>query len=222
MKISPSLMCMDLTKFQYQIESLEEHVDYYHVDIMDGHFVNNLALSSDFVKQVKNISKTKIDAHIMSDKPEIFVDQLIEYKADVISIHSEVINGKAFRLIDKIKSAGIEIGIVLNPETNLSEIKTYIEKIDLLTLMTVDPGFAGQPFIPEMVDKIKEAKKLKETNNYKYKIQVDGSCNKKTYKILSDAGTEIFILGSSGLFGLADDINESVEIMKKELEEELK
>lgn len=205
-KIAPSLMCMDLLNVKKQIEILDNYCDYYHADIMDGHFVKNICLSIDFIKQLRTITTKPIDCHLMTTNPENYIDELIKAKVDYISLHVETINGQAFRLIDKIKSANLGFGIVLNPETNFSCSLAYLSLVDLITIMTVDPGFAGQKFIENSVFKIKEIKEYKKNKNFSYKIAVDGSCNKKTYSTLKNAGAECFIVGSSGLFSLDDDL----------------
>lgn len=217
---SPSLMCMDLTKFSEQIESLNERADMYHVDVMDGHYVKNITLSPFFIEQLKKVATLPIDAHLMVEKPEDFIAMIIDAGADYISLHAETIDRDAFRLIHQIKNAGRKVGIVLNPATPLSYISEYIHLIDKLTIMTVDPGFVGQSFITEMIDKIKQAKQLKEENGYQYLIEVDGSCNEKTFKCLAEAGNEVFIIGASGLFNLDEDIDEAwlkmLEIFNRE------
>ncbi|MBD3107158.1 ribulose-phosphate 3-epimerase [Bacillus sp. AGMB 02131] len=217
---SPSLMCMDLTKFSEQIESLNERADMYHVDVMDGHYVKNITLSPFFIEQLKKVATLPIDAHLMVEKPEDFIGMIIDAGAEYISLHAETIDRDAFRLIHQIKDSGRKVGIVLNPATPLSYISEYIHLIDKLTIMTVDPGFVGQSFITEMIDKIKQAKQLKEENGYHYLIEVDGSCNEKTFKCLAEAGNEVFIIGASGLFNLDEDIDEAwlkmLEIFNRE------
>ncbi|MBU8879251.1 ribulose-phosphate 3-epimerase [Bacillus sp. FJAT-29790] len=221
-KFSPSLMCMDLTNFKEQVEILNERADFYHVDIMDGHFVKNITLSPFFIQELKKISTLPIDAHLMVEKPEDFVEMTIDAGADYISLHAETINGKAFRAIQKIKERGKKFGVVLNPETPIEAIETYIHHIDKLTIMTVDPGFAGQKYIPEMIEKIQKAKQLKEENNYKYLITIDGSCNKNTFKELVDAGAEVLIIGSSGLFNLDKDVDKAWDKMMDTFGNEVK
>ena len=213
-KFSPSLMCMDFLRVQEQVDVLNDLCDYYHADIMDGHFVKNLCLSLDFVAAVKSIAKKPIDCHLMTTNPEDYVDPLIAIGADVISPHAETLGGQAFRLIGKIKGAGKGFGLVLNPETELSAAKAYLGHVDLLTIMSVDPGFAGQKFIDEVLDKISEAAEWKEKYGYTYEIAVDGGCNQTTYKKLHNAGTECFIVGSSGLFGLDSDLSSAWRKMK--------
>ena len=206
MKFSPSLMCMDLLNMKEQVEILNERADFYHVDIMDGHFVKNITLSPFFVSNLKRISKLPIDVHLMTEYPDDYIEELAKSGADYICPHAETINKDAFRIINKIKSFGCKAGIVLNPATPIEWIKYYIHLLDKITVMTVDPGFAGQPFIPEMLDKIKELKELKEKNGYEYLIEVDGSCNERTFDILTEAGAEVLIVGSSGLFNLDSDL----------------
>ena len=206
MMFSPSLMCMDLLSMKEQVEILNERADFYHVDIMDGHFVKNITLSPFFVSTLKRISKLPIDVHLMTEYPDDYIEELAKSGADYICPHAETINKDAFRIINKIKGFGCKAGIVLNPATPIEWIKYYIHLLDKITVMTVDPGFAGQPFIPEMLDKIKELKELKEKNGYNYLIEVDGSCNERTFDILTEAGAEVLIVGSSGLFNLDSDL----------------
>ena len=206
MMFSPSLMCMDLLSMKEQVEILNERADFYHVDITDGHFVKNITLSPFFVSNLKRISKLPIDVHLMTEYPDDYIEELAKSGADYICPHAETINKDAFRIINKIKGFGCKAGIVLNPATPIEWIKYYIHLLDKITVMTVDPGFAGQPFIPEMLDKIKELKELKEKNGYNYLIEVDGSCNERTFDILTEAGAEVLIVGSSGLFNLDSDL----------------
>ena len=142
----------------------------------------------------------------MTEYPDDYIEELAKSGADYICPHAETINKDAFRIINKIKGFGCKAGIVLNPATPIEWIKYYIHLLDKITVMTVDPGFAGQPFIPEMLDKIKELKELKEKNGYSYLIEVDGSCNERTFDILTEAGAEVLIVGSSGLFNLDSDL----------------
>ena len=206
MMFSPSLMCMDLLSMKEQVEILNERADFYHVDIMDGHFVKNITLSPFFVSNLKRISKLPIDVHLMTEYPDDYIEELAKSGADYICPHAETRDKDAFRIINKIKGFGCKAGIVLNPATPIEWIKYYIHLLDKITVMTVDPGFAGQPFIPEMLDKIKELKELKEKNGYNYLIEVDGSCNERTFDILTEAGAEVLIVGSSGLFNLDSDL----------------
>ena len=173
---------------------------------MDGHFVKNITLSPDFVKAISKAVKIPMDCHLMVTDPDDYIESLAQAGAGYICPHAETINSDAFRIINKIRANGCKVGVVLNPATPLSYIQHYIHLVDKITIMSVDPGFAGQPFIREMLDKIAEAKRLKEEHGYKYIIEVDGSCNANTFKDLAAAGTECFIVGSSGLFNLDEDL----------------
>lgn len=203
---NPSLMCMDLLDIKNQIEILNTRADFYHVDIMDGHFVKNITLSPDFCKAIRPVTALPLDCHLMVTNPDDFIEPLAKAGAGYICPHAETINSDAFRIINKIRSLGCKVGVVLNPATPVSYIQYYIHLVDKITVMSVDPGFAGQPFIREMLGKIRELKELKEKNGYSYLIEVDGSCNVNTFKDLSEAGVEVFIVGSSGLFNLDADL----------------
>lgn len=180
---NPSLMCMDLLNIKEQLQILNTRADFYHVDIMDGHYVKNITLSPDFCKAIRPVCRIPLDCHLMVTTPDDFIEPLAKAGAGFICPHAETINADAFRIVNKIRSLGCKVGVVLNPATPVSYIQHYIHLLDKVTVMTVDPGFAGQPFIREMLDKINELKVLKEEKGYKYLIEVDGSCNEKTFGI---------------------------------------
>lgn len=217
--ISPSLMTMDLDQFKEQITFLSEHVDSFHIDIMDGHFVPNLSLSPWFIQQTRKLSNTEMSAHLMVTDPTFWVQQLIDIKCEFICMPAECINGTAFRLIDQIHAAGLKAGVVLNPETPVSDILPYIEILDKVTIMTVDPGFAGQRFLVKMLDKITELRELRDAHSYQYLIEMDGSTNKEHWKVIHDAKPDIYVIGRSGLFNLTDNIESSWQQMVNEFEE---
>jgi D-allulose-6-phosphate 3-epimerase len=218
-RFSPSLMTMDLDKFKEQIEFLNDHVDSYHIDIMDGHYVPNITLSPWFMEEVRKISKLPMSAHLMVMDQSFWVNQLIEMKCEWICMHVELLDGLAFRLIDQIHDAGLKAGIVLNPETPIETIFPYIELVDKITIMTVDPGFAGQRFISSTLDKIVALRKLREEKGYNYVIEMDGSSNRKSFKEIDAADPDIYIVGRSGLFGLDESIEKAWNIMKTDYEE---
>lgn len=199
-KISPSLMCMDLMNIGTQLAFFNQHADLLHVDVMDGHYVKNITLSAFFIEQIRPHTTLPIDVHLMVETPTDFIEQMAKAGADYICPHAETINTNAFRVINQIHQLGKKVGIALNPATPIESISAYIHLLDKITVMTVDPGYAGQPFIPEMLDKIKQLAELKTQHNYKFLLEVDGSCNINTYASLFNAGAEILIMGSSGLF----------------------
>lgn len=218
-EFSPSLMTMDLDKFKEQITFLNNHVGSYHVDIMDGHYVPNITLSPWFIQEMRKVTNLPISAHLMVTDPAFWVQQLIDVNCEWICMHVEVLDGLAFRLIDQIHDAGLKAGIVLNPETSIETAFPYIDLVDKITIMTVDPGFAGQRFIEGTLNKIVELRKLREEKGYHYVIEMDGSSNRKSFARIDEAGPDIYIVGRSGLFGLDEDISKSWEIMVRDYEE---
>lgn len=210
-EFSVSLMCMDFLTIKEQIKILNDRMSMYHADIMDGHYCKNITLSPDLIKTFSSISTLPIDVHLMTTNPVDWIELCAKAGATYISPHAETINMDAFRIMNLIKKLGCKTGVVLNPATPISLVEAYLDRIDMLTIMTVDVGFAGQPFIEEMLDKIREAVRIREEKGYTYKIQVDGSCNKRTFKRLKDAGTDIFVLGSSGLFTLDEDLSKACD-----------
>ena len=173
---------MDLDKFKQQITFLNDHVASYHIDIMDGHYVPNITLSPWFIEELRKISKLPVSAHLMVTNPSFWVPQLVDIKCEWICMHAEVLDGLAFRLIDQIHNANLKAGIVLNPETPIESIFSYIELLDKITIMTVDPGFAGQRFIEGTLDKIVALRNLREEKGYRYVIEMDGSSNRNSFK----------------------------------------
>jgi D-allulose-6-phosphate 3-epimerase len=225
---NPSLMCMNFLDIKNQVEILNTRADMLHFDLMDGHFVKNITLSPDIAKAIAPVCAIPMDFHLMCTEPGDYLEPLAKAIAPMnekgiqsyFCPHAEVISGQGFRLIDEIRSAGFKVGVAVNPETPLNAIQSYMHKLDKITFMSVDPGFAGQPFIPEILDKVREAKEIKEANPEKYHfiIEIDGSCNSSTYKILADAGIESFIVGSSGLFKNDPDLIKAWDIMVGQFE----
>ncbi len=220
-KFSPSLMCMDLTQFREQITAMNDRADFYHVDIMDGSYVKNITLSPFFIENLKKITDVPIDVHLMVNHPEDIIPMCIDAGADIISFHPETANNKIFRLLNQIKDAGRRCGVVLNPATPADAIKEYAHLLDKVTVMSVDPGYAGQKFIPESLNKIKQLIAMREANGYHYLTEIDGSCNEKTFNIISRSGVDVFIVGTSGLFSLADNVSDAwdkmVDIYQREV-----
>ena len=213
---SPSLMCLDLLNANREIEILDRHADAYHVDIMDGHFAPNITLSPDFVSAVNKASDVPMDIHLMVTRPQDWITTLVSNGATWISMHAETINSNAFRMINLIESEGAKAGVVLNPATPISWVEAYLDRVDLVTLMTVDVGFAGQPFIEQVLPKIEKLAEVKAMQGLNFTIQIDGSCNGKTFKRLYDAGAERFILGNSGLWSLSPDLEDAFQLMFKD------
>jgi len=212
---------MDLTQFREQITAMNSRADFYHVDIMDGSYVKNITLSPFFIENLKKITDVPIDVHLMVNHPEDIIPMCIDAGADIISFHPETANNKIFRLLNQIKDSGRRCGVVLNPATPADAIKEYAHLLDKVTVMSVDPGYAGQKFIPESLNKIKQLIAMREENGYHYLTEIDGSCNEKTFNVISRSGVDVFIVGTSGLFSLADNVSEAwdkmVDIYQREV-----
>lgn len=217
---SPSVMTMDLDKFREQVTYLDDKVESFHIDIMDGHFVPNITLSPWFISEMRKITSAPMSAHLMVKYPTFWVSELIDLETEWICMHAETINGIAFRLIDQIQDAGLKAGVVLNPETPIETILPYIELLDRITIMTVDPGFAGQRFLDSTLNKIVELRELRDQHNYKFIIEMDGSSSKKTFKKIDAANPDVYIIGRSGLFGLDPDIEVAWKTMSQHYFEE--
>lgn len=215
-EFSVSLMCMDYLHIEEQIKALNQETDYYHADIMDGHFCKNITMSPDLIKAISKIATKPIDAHLMTTNPNDWIEELAKAGVTTICPHAETINTDAFRTLNRIEELGCKAGVVLNPATPLSSIRHYINRLSQITIMTVDVGFAGQPFIAEMLDKIREAVRLREELGLDFKIQIDGSCNNRTFKQLHESGADIMILGSSGLFNRNPNIHEAFAEMRRD------
>lgn len=214
-----SMMCMNILDLRSQLALLNEHVDFFHVDLMDGHYAPSITLSPDFVKTCAPLIHKPIEVHMMVEKPDQYIEQLAAAGASILSPHAEVINAHAFRTFNQIERLGCKPGIVINPATPLIDISMYLDRLYMLTLMTVDIGYAGQPFIPQILKKIEQARNEKEKNGYAYLIQIDGACNKATYHDLMAAGAEVLVMGSTGLFGLDPDLAAALKKMAAELSE---
>lgn len=216
---SPSLMCLDFLDLRAQLEVLNRRADLLHVDIMDGHFCKNITLSPGMVRTFAREVTLPMDVHLMTTTPTDWLDTLAEAGASILSVHAETINTHAFRTLRHIESLGCQKGVVLNPATPIAAVEAYLDRIDLLTIMTVDVGYAGQAFIPQMLKKIGDAHAYRQQHGLSYRIQVDGACNKSTFQALHAAGAEVFVLGSSSLFGKDEDLDRAYDLMLEDFAE---
>lgn len=213
---APSLMCMDITNTQSELAAMNEHCDLYHVDIMDGHFVKNITLSAGFVRAIRDLAKLPIETHLMVENPAQFIEEMATAGADCITVHAETIQQNAFRILDQIKSLGCKRGVCLCPATPLASIEAYLDEIERVTVMTVDPGYAGSKFIPQMIDKVARLEQIRTERGLGFHIQCDGAIGAATYGPLYRAGASVFVMGSAGLFFGEGDLASKCKRMKRE------
>jgi len=212
------MMCMDFTRPTEQVTTLSKYADAFHLDVMDGHFAPNLALSPDFIKAIAPFSSIPLEAHLMTEQPDRWLEPLAEAGVSIVSPHVETINRDGFRIANSVASLHLELGLAINPMTPISAARFLLPRVSLLTLMAVDVGFSRQPFIPEILPKLAEAAKLREQEGLKYLIQIDGCCNKSTFKSLRDAGADMFVMGNSGFFGQSPDLADAWKLMQQDYE----
>lgn len=195
--LAPSILSADLSNLSQQIRMVEMGgADWIHCDIMDGHFVPNITFGPILVEAVKKSTHLPVDVHLMIENPDKFIADFIKAGADYVSVHFEEVK-HLNRTINYIKSLGAKAGVVVNPSTPINFIKDIAEYIDLLLIMTVNPGFGGQSFISNSNRKIKEAVELRKNINAKYLIEIDGGVSNKTIADARNAGAEVFVAGSS-------------------------
>ena len=199
-KIGASIMCANMLNLAEDIYDLDRAmVDYFHIDIMDGHFVPNLALNFDLIRQIKTITDTPIDVHLMVDNPIVYIQQLYDLKVEYVSFHISSYR-YPFRLINDLKKRGIKVGVAVNPSENIGLIEYFLQRLDYILIMTVEPGFYGQEFLKPMLDKIESAKKMLLSHKLIIPIQVDGNISQKTAELCIEKGAEIFVLGTASIF----------------------
>lgn len=212
-KLSPSLMCVDLLNIEKEIKILNRQADEYHIDIIDWHYCRNMSLAPCFMKAIAGITDIPMDAHLYVDNIGMdLIELCCESGAKIVTMPPEIIERQVYRIKHYLDSRGVQFGIFINPAASLEIVKPYAAMIDRLLIMSVDPGFAGQPFVEATYEKIREAKELRERNGYSYSIAVDGCCNETYYRDLYLAGADTFIVGTSGMFGKSQDTQEALDI----------
>ncbi|WP_066252664.1 ribulose-phosphate 3-epimerase [Neobacillus drentensis] len=196
-KIAPSILSADFSKLGEEIIAVEKGgADYIHVDVMDGHFVPNITIGSLIVEAIRPITKLPLDVHLMIENPDQYIEAFAKAGADYITVHVEACR-HLHRTIQNIKSFGIKAGVVLNPATPVESIQHIIGDIDMVLLMSVNPGFGGQKFIPEVLPKIKKVKEMAEQKGLDIEIEIDGGVNSETAKLCVEAGANVLVAGSA-------------------------
>lgn len=197
--IAPSVLSADFSKLGSQIkESIKAGCSWIHLDIMDNHFVPNLTFGPPVVKSLRKVSsKAYFDAHLMTESPETLVDAFAKAGVQSLTVHQEACGPNLQNVLRQIRDLGMKCGVSIKPETPLEAVEAVLAEIDLLLIMTVEPGFGGQALLPKCLNKIRESRKLRQKNKYTFKIQADGGINKDTISLVVAAGAEILVAGSA-------------------------
>jgi len=201
--IAPSILSADFAKLGKEVRAVEKAgADWIHVDVMDGHFVPNISLGPMIAAAVRKVTTLPMDVHLMIENPDNYIEEFIKAGADYIAVHAEACT-HLHRTIQFIKESGVKAGVALNPATSLSCLEWVINEIDLIVLMSVNPGFGGQSFIQSTLEKIKDLRKMIKHMKSPPLIQIDGGVNPKTIEEISEAGADVFVAGSA-VFGSSD------------------
>ncbi|MEH7251264.1 MULTISPECIES: ribulose-phosphate 3-epimerase [Bacillaceae] len=196
-KIAPSILSADFAKLGEEIIAVEQAgADYIHVDVMDGHFVPNITIGPLVVEAIRPVTKLPLDVHLMIENPDQYIENFAKAGADYITVHVEACR-HLHRTIHHIKSFGIKAGVVLNPATPVETIQHILADIDMVLLMSVNPGFGGQSFIPEVLPKIRKVKEMADSIGKEIEIEIDGGVNPETAKLCIEAGANVLVAGSA-------------------------
>lgn len=215
-KIAPSVLAADYANFASELKRIEEtDAEYVHIDIMDGQFVPNISFGADVVASLRKHSKLVFDCHLMVVNPERYVDAYAQAGADIMTIHTES-TSHIHGALQKIKAAGMKAGVVINPGTPVPALEPVLSLVDQVLIMTVNPGFGGQAFIPECLDKVRQVVDLRQAGGFDFDIEVDGGVDDKTIAACAKAGANVFVAGSY-LFK-AEDLVSQVQILRTALD----
>jgi ribulose-phosphate 3-epimerase len=207
-KIAPSLLAADFANLAAEVARVEKAgCDLLHIDVMDGHFVPNITVGPFIVQAIRRVTKLPLDAHLMIEHPERYAKSFAEAGADNITVHAEACPGNLTEVLELLRGLSVTRGVSLRPQTPLSAIKAHLVDIDLVLLMTVNPGFGGQAFMPEVMPKVRELRSL-----YKGDIQVDGGINRETSRQAVEAGANVLVAGTA-IFG-RQDTREAIEDLR--------
>ena len=213
-QISPSILSADFSQLGTEIKRLEEGgADMIHVDVMDGHFVPNLTIGPPVIKALRKKCSLKFDVHLMISPVHKYIEAYADAGADIITIHPEATENLEMS-IKRIRDLKRKVGVSLNPESKIELITEFLDQIDLVLIMSVNPGFGGQKFMPKVLDKIKQLKKIQQEKNLNFDIEIDGGINFENCKIAIDAGANILVSGTTVFKSNDGDIKKNIDLLK--------
>ena len=214
-KILPSILAADFSNLGAEIKATEAAgADLHHVDVMDGHFVPNISFGPIVIKDVANVATQPLDIHLMISDPGYYLDEYLAFKPELLTIHAEI-EGNISEILQKIRKAGIKAGLSVKPATTLEDVKTYLPDVDVLLIMSVEPGFGGQKFIPESLEKITTFKKYFEIHNLDILLEVDGGVNDQNAAACVAAGADWLVAGSSVFSGNVMEYAVNIKKLKR-------
>ena len=213
-KISPSILSADFSKLGDEIIALERAgADYIHIDVMDGHFVPNITIGPEVIKKLRPVTKLTFDVHLMISPVDNFIKDFAEAGADIITFHPEATKN-LLTTMKLVKSFGKKVGVSLKPESPVSLIESYLDQIDLILIMSVDPGFGGQKFMPEVLNKMKKLKDIINEKKLNIDIEIDGGINFANSKKVKDCGANILVSGSTVFKENNGDLKKNIELLR--------